>query len=62
MVNLDNLSILGGEIGGFFTGIQGGLLSLLIGLAIVGGIGLMLYGMFVAITGTVKGSFGMKKH
>lgn len=60
MVNLDNLSILGGEIGGFFQGIQGGLLSLLIGLAIVGGIGLMLYGMFVAITETVKGSFKRK--
>lgn len=57
MVQLDNLSLLGQELGGFFDGIQSGLLKLLIGLAIVGGIGMMLYGMFIAISRAVTSSF-----
>jgi hypothetical protein len=57
MVSLDNLSALGEELGGFFSGIQDGLLTLLIGLAIVGGIGMLLYGMFIAISSTVKKGF-----
>lgn len=51
-----NVTVLGQEVGGFLGGLQG-LLSLLLGLIIVGVVGMFFYAVFVVVTGSVRKGF-----
>jgi hypothetical protein len=52
-LDFTNLAALGEELGGFFTGIGPGVIYIILAMTIVGGIGLLLRGVFERIKGKI---------